>query len=464
MKALKLSIFIILSLSGISLHAQIPDKLTIDLIDFRTEKSEKGYDNISWKTDYTTREVGNPELPVHRVTYVLPVDAKITEVNFTKKERKLLKQNVLINPVQEPIPTNYTQQIANTQPNSKVYESNDLYPNKLYEIESDEFFQGYHITTLRIYPFVYLPKSRTLFYYPELDYTIEYVIQPDPNEIKPLAQSLMRAEQCKEFVASIVKNKEDVNYFGSNVQSIWDGSKRKAEQKNVSSQQKTVQRVKNVSVLDEIPPDYIIITDNSLKTTFETLADWKTKKGIFTIIKTVEEIGLEYSGIDLQEKIRKYIIECYTRWGPGLYVLLGGDVNIVPARMVIGIDNLLQAADMYYGSYNGNWNPDGDNLFNAPNNISQISLGVILGRLPSKSTTEASIIVSKMVNYEKATNMQDVNYLKNNLYSDAYMSGVPMSTTPLSIFNLNEIKNYVSNYVPSQIQNKYIYMMEQIVQ
>lgn len=60
----------------------------INLNDFYTEKNEKGYDKVSWKSDYTTQETGNPELPVYRVIYVLPVDTKITEVKFTRKEKK----------------------------------------------------------------------------------------------------------------------------------------------------------------------------------------------------------------------------------------------------------------------------------------------------------------------------------------------------------------------------------------
>ena len=456
MRLLKISILIILSLSSISLNAQISDKLTINLADFIIQKGENGYDNIAWKTDYTTFEVGNPKLPVYRVTYVLPIDAKFTDVKFFLKKKELLKENLFIVPVQQLIPTNNIQKVVFTQPNNKIYELDSPYPNKLYEVESDETFQGYHILTLLIYPFEYIPKSRTLFYYSELSYTVNYIKEINSKEIKPLKQTLFRAEQCKGFIKSLVKNPENIEFFGSNVQSIWDGSKRKTESKNASSQQKTLQQIKSVSVLDEIPPDYIIITSDSLKTTFKVLADWKTKKGVFTIIKTVEEIANEYSGIDLQEKIRKYIIESYTHFGAGLYILLGGDINIIPARMVVGIDNILQAADMYYGSYNGNWNSDGDNFFNAPDYISQISLGIVLGRLPAKNTTEVSTMVNKVIYYEKAINMPETSYLRNNLYSDAYMApNNPGPLTPLYIYNLEEIKEYVDS-VPSNIQNKYI--------
>lgn len=447
MKIQKIFIIIILSLVNISIYAQLSDKFSINLKDVSqvVKNNNEEYDNIIWKSDYTTQEVGNPELPVYRVTYVLPVDAKVSGVTIINKERTLYKKNILISPVQEPIPTDNRQIVDYVQPNSKVYESDNPYPGKFYEIESDEFFMGYHIVTLLIYPFEYLPESQDLYYYPEIDYTINYTIQSDPNEIKPLTQSQIRAEQCKSFVKSLVKNSDDVDNFGSNAQSIIERGKR-------ISQNKGIQKVKSVSVLDEITPDYIIITCDSLKSTFQTLADWKSMKGVFTIIKTVEEIADNYSGIDLAEKVRKYIIDVYTKWGAGLYVLLGGDINIVPARMVVGYQDILNATDMYYSTYIGNWNANGNSIFGESNDNINYSKGVIIGRIPVKNATKATSFINKIINYEKA-NMSNINYVKNNLYSDAYIS---ISTNKLTDFALGSIKNYVSNYVPSNINNKYI--------
>lgn len=135
MKTLKSLIITILSLSGIYLHAQISDKITINLNDIQTYKIENGYDKIRWKSDYTTQETGNPELPIYRVTYVLPIDTKITEVKFTRKEKKILKENLLIVPVQQPILTNNIQPIGFTQPNIHVYGSENSYPTKYVKLK-----------------------------------------------------------------------------------------------------------------------------------------------------------------------------------------------------------------------------------------------------------------------------------------------------------------------------------------
>ncbi|MHB8156458.1 MAG: C25 family cysteine peptidase, partial [Desulfocucumaceae bacterium] len=77
--------------------------------------------------------------------------------------------------------------------------------------------------------------------------------------------------------------------------------------------------------------DYVIITSEELAPQFQRLADWKTQKGIYTIVKTTRWIESNYRGADLQEKIRRFIQDAWVNWGTVL-VLLGGDTPVIPAR------------------------------------------------------------------------------------------------------------------------------------
>jgi hypothetical protein len=63
--------------------------------------------------------------------------------------------------------------------------------------------------------------------------------------------------------------------------------------------------------------NYVIITSSGLKSTFQTLADWKISRGINTKVVDVESILAEpaYKGIDDQETIRNFIIDAYNNWG-----------------------------------------------------------------------------------------------------------------------------------------------------
>lgn len=105
-----------------------------------------------------------------------------------------------------------------------------------------------------------------------------------------------------------------------------------------------------------LPADYLIITDNQswdehsmtpigqagdLVAAFQRLADWKAKRGLSTRAVTISDIvngqyGNFKSGArDLQEVIRNFLKWAYNSWGIS-WVLLGGDINIVPVRRVAG--------------------------------------------------------------------------------------------------------------------------------
>ena len=93
------------------------------------------------------------------------------------------------------------------------------------------------------------------------------------------------------------------------------------------------------------------------------MADWKTQKGVPTLVQDVETIKDNYAGSDLPEKIHTYLQECYHKWGAGLFVLLGGDVNVVPARVYKDKDAKFHPSDAYYMDLECNWNANKNNLF-----------------------------------------------------------------------------------------------------
>lgn len=441
MKIIKINILLILLFLPTLLFSQISDKLTIELSDIKFQNKGDGSENMEWKSYNTTSETGSPKLPVYDVSYVLPVDAKVTGIQFTYNERQLLKQGVDIAPVEPQIPTNDEQSDNLTQQKSSVYDLDNPYPNVLYEIKEDGFLQGYHIITLRIYPFQYTPKSQILYYYPKLEYTINYVIGANPEVVKPLMQSEYRAKLCKSYIESFVKNPQDVVRFGSSVQN--------ATKSNMILQRSTtLKSLSSLSGLGKTTPDYIIITNNALKPAFQRLADWKTKKGIFTIIKTVEEIGQSYYGCDLTEKIRNYLIDSKTKWGEGLFVLLGGDLSVVPARFVNGIsgDKLFYPTDKYYSTSNY-WSYT-NNVFTGSNTNLAIN---VAGRIPVGNSEELNSYIDKLIAYEHAGQISNLSYYKNILVSDAFMLRCPT-------FNYRDdngkskLKSYRDNYLsPSNL-------------
>jgi hypothetical protein len=437
-------------------QAQVTDKLSIKASDIQLTTQNK-YDRISWKNSQSTTEIGKPELPVYIETYVIPIDAKASGVKVTRSKMQKLSGSLYLWPVQPPVPTSVTSLPPFVEPIASVYESTAPYPGKLGEIISDRVIHGYHLITVKLYPFEYSPMNREVSY-SDLDFSITYNAEVS-SDVKPLYQSIQRAEQSSSFIKSIVKNPADVDKFGSNVQYIYDGKQAVKSQPIV----KGLQRAPILAFDDRIP-DYIIITNNALKPTFKTLADWKTKKGVYTIIKTTEEIATAYSGFDLQEKIRNYLKEANSKWGGHMYVLLGGDVNVIPVRKVPSWYTSKEyfAADSYFEDFSAStWNSNNDFVFGDNfNGNSYVSMGAVIGRASVQNITEASIFVNKIINYERAINIQNVNYFKNNLYVGAYLGSKSNNTVPAPyLYNINtssSIKTATTGIL-SRINSRYMF-------
>ena len=222
MNTQKLILFLSFCLTTMIAQAQITDKISIRPTDVQLTKTQE-FNKIHWKSDYTISNEGEPEIPFHRVSYVLPIDAKVTGVTFQSAEKQLLRRDIYVYPSQPSLFVGYTEDVNFVQPNTKVYNSDAPYPGKLYEIESDDIIQGYHVVTLRIYPFEYIPKSQLLNYYPDLEYIVEYESGTNTNVIQTETQSVLRADLCKKFIKQWVQNSSDIEKFGSSTRSLSNG-------------------------------------------------------------------------------------------------------------------------------------------------------------------------------------------------------------------------------------------------
>jgi hypothetical protein len=157
----------------------------------------------------------------------------------------------------------------------------------------------------------------------------------------------------------------------------------------------------------------VIVTNEAMESAFQRLADWKTKKGIPTVVRTVEWISEHYrSGADMAESIRNFIVDAYAKWGVQ-YVLLGGDTDVIPARLayVSFYTGDFIPTDMYYSCLDGNWNADGDSLWGEayhdafnPGDDVDLYAEVYIGRMPASTLTEANILVNKDIDYATPAN------------------------------------------------------------
>lgn len=157
--------------------------------------------------------------------------------------------------------------------------------------------------------------------------------------------------------------------------------------------------------------DMVIVTTPALEAVFQTLADWKTRKGVPTVVRTTDWIDASYpAGHDQPERVRLFLRDAYSKWGTFL-VLIGGDRGRVMPRLAFSrffFGGVAIETDQYFACLEGNWNGDGDDKFAEgaflaePGDGADLMPDVFIGRAPVATVTEASTFVSKSLMYDKA--------------------------------------------------------------
>jgi hypothetical protein len=218
------------------------------------------------------------------------------------------------------------------------------YPETLVELEGVEEIGALQVAAVRVRPVQYDPRQKAFLFYPKLRYRLKF-----DRETARKRAAERNAEQ----------NRVGVHY---------------AEVVAAVLQQKHVFVAKDIYwpgffFLEELP--HVIITDNyswpesvdrgdgttrppslsergaalagDLVAEFERLAEWRTSRGMRSRVFTLSQIvGGELGDFtqggfarDLQEVVRNFVKHAHSAWDT-LYLLLAGDVNVVPMRHLTG--------------------------------------------------------------------------------------------------------------------------------
>lgn len=210
------------------------------------------------------------------------------------------------------------------------------------------------------------------------------------------------------------------------------------------------------------PTEMIIISPSTLVSVWNNYASYKTSLGVTSQVVDISSITSTYSGRDISEKIRNFLIDVYTEWSsndtPLRFVLLGGDHNLIPSR-VLKISasyngswhNNSVYSDLYYAGLDGDWDNDQDNLFGEgdANQDSQATgsngeeadlyAEVYVGRIPVASTDELENWINKQEDYETAQ-------VSENFYQKALLLGQYLGSSVYAAPSMNEIGNHLSDY------------------
>jgi hypothetical protein len=159
---------------------------------------------------------------------------------------------------------------------------------------------------------------------------------------------------------------------------------------------------------------YLIITTDELKDSVMPLARWKSQRGNFAHVETVENIENNISGRDVPEKIRNYIMKVHREQNLR-YLLLAGDYEDVPTRETLNnfvVEPRLEtdyfASDIYYACLDewSTWDIDGDGVFGENGDIDDLYPDIFYGRLAIAEPEKMSAKVNELVEREKNPKVQ----------------------------------------------------------
>jgi hypothetical protein len=338
-----------------------------------------GYDIVRLADGLSTHEEGLPELPLKLVRFALPEGTVAVSVDARVVSRSDLPGSYLVRPRQPEVPLSMPELAEWVDPDEAVYASALPYPELTCELLGSGNAGGHGIATVALHPVQYVPGRGKLYLNERTEITLTLSTERRAPRM-PGAQSPRAAAIAAERARSLVVNPEDV---------IDRSAGPRAGRGEV---------------------DYLIITSTSYEGYFQDLADWKAQKGLNTEVVTTTWVYANYGGVDEQEQIRNCIIDYYENKGT-LWVLLGGDTGIVPARTVFAMNSDVGGpwdedhirCDLYYGDLDGTWDESGNGVYG------QISLDdidmyadVFVGRAPVNTTSEAQLFVHKTLTYEGA--------------------------------------------------------------
>jgi len=394
----KTFLLLFLFLFALTSQGQLSWQVTTGLADLNFSTKDN-YNIIEMEDCAYPGEQGSPQLPYKIISFVLPYEAVISGISITNSQKVQLSGTYNIWPVQplsipdgSPIPDF-------VPPNPVIYSSSSPFPTQIAEIVEYGFLMDYLIVTVKVCPFEYIPSSQQLSYYQSIDFTINYTIGVAPF---PLSNSISenRKIMVQNFIKSSVANPADVVTVSGGVNNVpTDGSGG------------------NFSLGNNYPfniygviPDYIIITANTLKDSFHDFVDWKTKKGVPTLLVTLEnDILGKYPGNDTADQIRGFTKSMMKQYGTGLFFLIGGDVNVIPARTAKMLSES-GPSDLYYSTkdnfpagnlLNFNWNANHNAIFGEQDDQVDDLADAFLGRLPVRTSQDVLDYTTKMLNYEK---------------------------------------------------------------
>jgi len=403
--------------------------------------TQGNYQTIRFENTLLTGLPGQPVLPYSQVKILLPPGESVDRLEVSGMDA------VEIPGIYQLLPQQNVQPVSKGPSgifirDTEVYSKNAAYPAALSGHIVTAFLNGHSFALSTFTPVQYNPATGSLSYYSKVKVTVYTKTTDDA------LAALKNLKQTSQIV-------NEINNFSDNPEML------------------SSYAADNSTSVDDY--EILIVTTPAFTGSFESLRTNYLTEGLRSQVVSTDLISQSMTGVDLQEKIRNFIIQEYQQHGIQ-HVVLGGDDEFIPHRgfwCQVQSSSLYEdsniPADLYYSALDGNWNTNGNNLWAEPGEDDLLP-DISVGRLTFKTETELQSMLHKSVSYQfspVAGEFQKVLLAGENLYNSPmtwgsdYLNlliglhsdnGYTTSGIPAT-FSLNEMYDENANWTGNDLIN-----------
>jgi len=328
------------------------------------------YQMIKFENSLLTGLTGEPTLPYSAVSLLLPPGESALSIECIGENETAIEGKFRLYPQQNVQPLSKGKS-GKFEINNDVYAGNSSYPSQPQGRLITSFMNGHSFALSTFTPLKYNPATGSISYFKKV--TVRITTQPSVDASRAL-EHIGTSLTIQKRVTALAQNPEMISVY-------------------------TPKSYRTAGY------QLLVITPSAYQADFAQLSDNYLKEGIKTSVVTTEFIQSSMTGIDLPEKIRNYIIQESDN-NSIEYVLLGGDVELLPYR---GFYCFVQSSsayedsdipsDLYYSALDGNWNTDGDDRWGEPGEDDLLP-DVAVARLPFSNHSELNAMLHKSISYQ----------------------------------------------------------------
>jgi len=337
------------------------------------------YATISFNQTLLTGKTGEPVLPYHSISLLLPPGEIAESIEMIGEDETAIPGNFIIYPQQFVRPVSEAGS-GEFVKNELIYSMTGAYPSSQTGEIITQFMNGYSVALSTFTPLKYYPASGEVSFYKKI--TIRIHTQNDAEANNALA-NLTANNKALKRVKDFVQNPDMADLYPDKISDSGDYQ-------------------------------LLIISPAQFEDEFFTLIDLYRTRGLNTKIISTDSVYAASSGQDSQEKIRNFIIQEYQNFNIE-YVLLGGDVEHIPYRgfychvqssTVYEDDDI--PADLYYSALDGSWNTNVNSLWGE---IGEDDLlpEVSVGRIPASNSTDLNNLLNKIISYQNTPVLNELD-------------------------------------------------------